>query len=196
MRHRHSTDDRTCPGWRCIYVSDTFCGWSQVWRAVHAFTWYVQLKTISKVSKNKKCNCIWDEYSLGVLSTSCCQLTNPSNPSQALESVFDIWPTHTEHWTLSILREIYSIHAICIWFLFGLINRTYTQITLPWSTCPIEADNVTVVECADSSETQYFWFRLKSSLFANLIFSFFYSQIFSFDCKLLGLLWMRRGALV
>ena len=88
------------------------------------------------------------------------------------------------------------MHAICIWFLFGLINRTYTQITLPWSTCPIGADNVTVVECADSSETQYFWFRLKSSLFANLNFSFFYSQIFSFDCKLLGLLWMRRGALV
>ena len=110
MRHRHSTDDRTCPGWRCIYVSDTFCGWSQVWRAVHAFTWYVQLKTISKVSKNKKCNCIWDEYSLRGIVNKLLSIDNPSNPSQALESVFDIWSTHTELW-----REIYSIHAICIW---------------------------------------------------------------------------------
>ena len=61
----------------------THCGWSQVWRAVHAFTWYFQLRTIFKVSKNKKCNCNWDKYSLGVLSTRRCQLTTPSTPSQA-----------------------------------------------------------------------------------------------------------------
>jgi len=46
------------------------------------------------------------------------------------------------------------IIAWCIFYLWSSMN-----ITLPWSTCPIGADNVTVVECADSSETQYFWFR-------------------------------------
>ena len=48
------------------------------------------------------------------------------------------------------------------------------QPTLPWSGCPLTAENVTVAECGDSSETQvdpavfttdctvalqYFWFR-------------------------------------
>ena len=80
------------------------------------------------------------------------------------------WHLTNTFWTLK--RNIFNSCTLYL-VLFGLINRTYTQITLPWSTCPIGADNVTVVECADSSETQYFWFRFKSSLFTNLNFSFF-----------------------
>ena len=32
-------------------------------------------------------------------------------------------------------------------------------MALPWSSCPLGEDNVTVAECEESSETQYFWFR-------------------------------------
>ena len=141
--------------------------------------------------QEKKCNCIWDEYSLRGIVNKLLSIDKSFKPFPSLRKCF--WHLINTYWTLK--RNIFNSCNLYL-VLFGLINRTYTQITLPWSTCPIGADNVTVVECVDSSETQYFWFRLKSSLFANLNFSFFYSQIFSFDCKLLGLLWMRRGALV
>ena len=35
----------------------------------------------------------------------------------------------------------------------------YSQLSLPWASCPLDEENSTISECEDSSETQYFWFR-------------------------------------
>jgi len=46
------------------------------------------------------------------------------------------------------------IIAWCLYYLGSSI-----QFSLPWSSCPLDEKNVTISECEDSSETQYFWFR-------------------------------------
>jgi len=48
-------------------------------------------------------------------------------------------------------------NVIIAWCLFYLGSSI--QLSLPWSACPLTEDNVTVAECENSSETQYFWFR-------------------------------------
>jgi len=48
-------------------------------------------------------------------------------------------------------------NVIIAWCLFYLGSSI--QFSLPWSSCPLGEDNVTVAECEGSSETQYFWFR-------------------------------------
>jgi len=48
-------------------------------------------------------------------------------------------------------------NVIIAWCLFYLGSSF--QLSLPWSSCPLDDANVTIAECDNSSETQYFWFR-------------------------------------
>jgi len=48
-------------------------------------------------------------------------------------------------------------NVIIAWCLFYLGSSF--QLTLPWSECPLTEANLTIPECENSSETQYFWFR-------------------------------------
>lgn len=48
-------------------------------------------------------------------------------------------------------------NVIITWVVYYFINSF--QSPLPWASCPVDSNNVTVRECDISSETAYFWYR-------------------------------------